>query len=270
MTVKSPRSRRFRYLGLAALVLLAVAAIAVAMIPRLTRPTAGTVTLRWDPADSGRSQDESLLQASELIARIPPVLQQRLQLPQNLTIAFVAGDASAAFDPGAATLRFPYGFVATIRGGLKVAHPESTATELDQRVQQAAGGVLLHEIGHVLVHDYQLPVLGGEEVVADTFAAASIRLVGDDLAGDLPAAVLSYADFLAGVGDQQGTRVDLFDDHLPASVRADRLRCLVYGNNPGDVAASTVPPYVDQPYCAADFAEAHESWVSVLSRYQAG
>ncbi|GAA2003525.1 hypothetical protein JL107_02680 [Nakamurella flavida] len=231
-------------------------------------PPAGEVVLAFDePTDPAEQGPADLVRRAEVFPALTTEMTEQLSLPHDVRVRFSAGGGGAAYDAARHELVVPYAFVAQVRAALSSQRPTATVAELDIATVQATSGVMLHEIGHVLVEAYRLPVLGGEEVVADTFAAAAVRLVGDRVQG-LDQDVLAYADFLQGYGDRT-TTVDLFDDHLPAQLRAARLRCLVYGNDPGghaDLAADL--PAADRPFCVADFTEAHDSWVAVLQQYR--
>ena len=263
--------RRWWSLGLVAAALALAVVLVVGAGPFLSsgrHPAPGIVTLTFDqPADAAEQAAAELVRPAAVFPALAQQLAQQVWLPHDVEIRFATGNGGAAYDATQHVLAMPYGFVAQVRAALATQRPQQTAADLDTATVQATAGVVLHEIGHVLVEAYRLPVLGGEEVVADTFAATAVRLVGDRVDG-LDADLLTYADFLQGYGDET-TSVDLFDDHLPAQLRAARLRCLVYGSDPAahaDLAGSI--PAADQPYCAADFTEAHDSWVSVLQQYR--
>jgi hypothetical protein len=70
--------------------------------------------------------------------------------------------------------------------------------------------VLLHEMGHVLIADMKLPVLGREEDAADTFAALAMLKIGTSFSQRVLAADVTVGQKAHGVGREEarGPRTD--------------------------------------------------------------
>ena len=103
------------------------------------------------------------------------------------------------------------------------------------RVEFIAGNtlfILLHEMGHMLISEMQLPVLGREEDAADTFAALSLIKAGSHFSQRL---LIQSAKgwFFSDRRDQQ-TRAPLlyYDEHGLNRQRAYQIVCLMVGSDP--------------------------------------
>ena len=136
--------------------------------------------------------------------------------------------------------------------------------ELDQdRVEFVIGNayfVLLHEVAHMVINEFKLPVLGNEEEAADTLAATTlIRLDQENQASDF-----RYTRMLVMAGDanrifwQRGLEMQAasrayWANHPLSVQRATRIACLVYGSDPE--ALSGLPSLVDMPFFRAAWCE---------------
>jgi hypothetical protein len=74
--------------------------------------------------------------------------------------------------------------------------------------------VLLHEMGHVLIAEMKLPVLGREEDAGDTFAALAMLKIGTSFSQRVLAAA-AKGWFLSDRRDQQtGAKALFYDEHV--------------------------------------------------------
>jgi Putative metallopeptidase len=128
--------------------------------------------------------------------------------------------------------------------------------------------LLLHEIGHVLVSEFQLPVLGREEDAADTYAALSMLRIGTSFS------VQSLADaakgwFFDARRDQEiGDSPLYYDEHNVSAQRAYQIVCLMVGSDPEkfrSLADQAKMPEERQKTCKRDYRKASEAWDAVLA-----
>lgn len=133
----------------------------------------------------------------------------------------------------------------------------------DERKEFVIGNayfVLLHEVAHMVVQKFDIPVLGSEEAAADTLAATTlIRL--DALAKDkqyrytrmlIMAADANRILWARGL-EMQDPRRSYWANHPLSIQRAARIACLVYGS---DIDAFYgLPQLVDMPYSRAGWCE---------------
>jgi hypothetical protein len=110
-----------------------------------------------------------------------------------------------------------------------IAGPSSTAAQeeitLSERTMDALVHVVAHEIGHALLREFDLPILGPEEAIADDFATVYVHMTFPDRAG---AIVSARADQNLADGEETGP----FGEHADDDRRAGRMICVLYGLDP--------------------------------------
>lgn len=96
---------------------------------------------------------------------------------------------------------------------------------------------LLHEFGHAIINDFDVPLLGLEENSADTIAAVTLVLLdrehpdaGLSMALGVTALVQAYT-WDSGV-EHDNSEVVLWAQHGLSAQRYARLVCLLYGSDP--------------------------------------
>lgn len=129
--------------------------------------------------------------------------------------------------------------------------------------------VLLHELGHALIREFRLPVLGNEETMADAFATVAItQLMREDapqIIGDRARSWL-YEARETPLADQ-----DLKGEHEPDARRAYRALCLLYGADPAEW--SYVARWINlgekrADDCSDTAPDIIESWSRILAPHQ--
>lgn len=104
----------------------------------------------------------------------------------------------------------------------------AAADGLPPHALDVARHVLLHELGHALIREFDVPLTGNEEVAADAFATLALPRIHDEAAARI---VTAYAAQQArdhvdrGIGDP-------WSEHPPDLRRAYRAVCLLYGADP--------------------------------------
>jgi hypothetical protein len=92
--------------------------------------------------------------------------------------------------------------------------------------------VLLHELGHALIREFDLPVLGNEEDMADTFATVYVtQAMRDGAVAILKDRARSWLYEGAQVRPED---YDLEGEHELDTRRAFRTICLLYGADPAE------------------------------------
>lgn len=130
-----------------------------------------------------------------------------------------------------------------------------------------------HEIGHMLVGELGLPVLGKEEDAAD--ALATILLLTDEEDDDAYDALIDSADgWYFNAVNSTGSGVDDFsyyDEHSLDIQRAYAMVCMMVGKDP-EAFAETADEYglenEQQENCAFTFDQAITSWATVLEPHE--
>jgi DNA-binding Xre family transcriptional regulator len=109
----------------------------------------------------------------------------------------------------------------------------SQAQQMDM-IEFVVGNMLFvgfHELGHAVIHELGLPVLGREEDAADSFATIAMINIGTDFS----TRVLVQAArgwFLMGNRDRaDGDKPEFYDEHGLDQQRAYEIVCLMVGSN---------------------------------------
>jgi DNA-binding XRE family transcriptional regulator len=149
----------------------------------------------------------------------------------------------------------------------------SQAQQMDM-VEFVVGNMLFvgfHELGHAVIHELGLPVLGREEDAADSFATIAMINIGTDFS----TRVLVQAArgwFLMDRRDRkEGDKLEFYDEHGLDQQRAYEIVCLMVGWNEDkfkELADWVHVPPERQDSCAGDYSNAEYSWNTVLKPHR--
>jgi DNA-binding Xre family transcriptional regulator len=149
----------------------------------------------------------------------------------------------------------------------------SQAQQMDM-IEFVVGNMLFvgfHELGHALIHELGLPVLGREEDAADSFATIAMINIGTDFS----TRVLVQAArgwFLTDRRDRKdGEKLEFYDEHGLDQQRAYQIVCLMVGWNEDkfkELADWVHMPPERQDSCAGDYSNAEYSWNTVLKPHR--
>lgn len=125
---------------------------------------------------------------------------------------------------------------------------------------------VLHELGHMLISEFDLPVLGKEEDAADMLSTL-ILLEAEDETFDK---VLE--DSVAGwkLSADLGEEPELWATHSLDRQRAYNMLCMMVGKNPerfASVADELDMPAERREECQPEYAKSYNSWFGVLGDY---
>jgi hypothetical protein len=145
-----------------------------------------------------------------------------------------------------------------------------TEPQRRDRVEFVAGNVLfalVHEVGHMLIAEMGLPVLGREEDAADAFATLTGLKMGDDFS-DRVLMASARGWFLSDRRNKkENIKTVFYDEHGLDKQRAYNIVCLMVGSNPEkfeSLATMTELPESRQGTCQGDFSNASWSWNKAL------
>jgi hypothetical protein len=127
--------------------------------------------------------------------------------------------------------------------------------------------VLVHELGHAVISEMRLPVLGREEDAADAFGA----VVALEMKTHFSERVLIEAAkgwFLSDRRNKkEGNAMEFYDAHGLDLQRAYNIVCLIVGSDPKRfkvLADETKLPEDRQETCQGDYSNASWSWDTIL------
>lgn len=134
---------------------------------------------------------------------------------------------------------------------------------------------LYHELGHALISEFELPVLGREEDAVDHLAV--LLMTPDTDAPDDEAVEMLLAAADGWVASWEASRrgdeeIDFWDEHSLDIQRGLRVLCLLYGSDPDGLAELKRDLELDENragLCASEFDQVAESWFSLLEEHLA-
>ena len=165
------------------------------------------------------------------------------------------------------------GVVAGLCPALAAQDELSVLTDAMDFAMRDAKFTMYHEIGHMLVSELDLPVLGREEDAVD--ALATIWLITDDNDDDSWNALIDAADgWYFNAVESTGSGVDDFSyysDHSLDIQRAYAMVCLMVGAEPEvfrDAADAYELDRDQQDACAYTYEQARRSWEKLLEPHR--
>ena len=154
-------------------------------------------------------------------------INELFQLERSIRVVVGAADGPL-YDPGISEIHIPYEFYSEIIE--RFGQIEKDKAEQAVFASDAMLHTLFHEVGHALVDQLDLPVVGKEEDAVD--ALASVLLLehytdGAEMAGNA-------AELFALEGEDRGdlTEEDFWDEHSLDEQRYFSTLCHVYGSDP--------------------------------------
>jgi hypothetical protein len=146
-----------------------------------------------------------------------------------------------------------------------------TEQQRRERIEFVAGNVLFamaHEVGHMLISELGLLVLGREEDAADTFAVMNLLNMNYAFSNR----VLTQSARGWFLSDRRNAKENIpiafYDEHPLDKQRAYNIVCLMVGSSPEsfrELATSTRMPEERQRSCRADYNNAAWSWKQALA-----
>ena len=130
--------------------------------------------------------------------------------------------------------------------------------------------VMAHEMGHGLINEMNMPVLGREEDAADSFAVVTALKMSSGLSERvLMEATMGWV--LASKRDKkQGKALAFYDEHGLDLQRAYNVVCFMFGADPEKyktLAAETKLPEERQQSCVFDYKNTAWSWDEMLKQH---
>jgi Putative metallopeptidase len=131
--------------------------------------------------------------------------------------------------------------------------------------------VLLHELGHAVITQMGLPVLGRMEDAADTFAVFMLLRMGSDFSHRVLVDAAEGWFFAARRDEKIGVRTAYYSEHALNEQRAFQIVCLMVGSDAEkfrDLADETNLPEDRRHTCLGDYSNAMFSWNLLLESHR--
>lgn len=138
-----------------------------------------------------------------------------------------------------------------------------------KKMSDAITWVFLHEVGHALIANYELPTAGGEEDIADRLSTyVNLRELGEDGVRSVIAGAEAFL-FLSKEGRR--SERELADEHLLGEQRFYNSMCLLFGSDPdsyADVVRRGLLPKARAVRCPSEFQKNEEAWNKLLAEWR--
>jgi Putative metallopeptidase len=131
--------------------------------------------------------------------------------------------------------------------------------------------VTIHELGHALVSELDLMVLGREEDVADAYATVGVIKCGSDFSRRVLVEAAKGWFMTAQRGRKAGEVPQYYERHGLDEQRAYQIVCLMVGSDPvrfKDLADEAGLPEERRRSCSWDYDTASRSWERALAPHQ--
>jgi hypothetical protein len=127
--------------------------------------------------------------------------------------------------------------------------------------------VLAHEMGHGVINEMNLPVLGREEDAADSFAITTAIKINTKFTERVLEEQVKGLLFSTKQAKKEGDAPAFYDEHGLDPQRAYNIVCYMYGSNPEkykQLAKDTKLPEERQESCVYDYKNVAWSWDEML------
>lgn len=181
----------------------------------------GVKDMKYQELDASIKQQKILENAAKQ-------LNAALSLPRDITLSSLdCGTPNAFYQPTKHTIYICYELMELF---YKVFENKGVApAEANQRMFNAIQFVFLHELGHSLIHNYELGVTGKEEDASDQLATyVSIEEVENGEENALNGALT----FILLSENQDTKNLPYYDEHSLGPQRYYNILCWLYGHNP--------------------------------------
>jgi hypothetical protein len=233
-------------------------------------PDTGDFILQYIPPEDPELEGAfTFLQESAVLDEIVQGVNDTIALREDVLVSVeeFPDNPGPAYYPEALAIVIPPEFLNLIADILTQAELVETQEELEAEASAIVAFVFLHEVGHALIDQLELPITGREEDAVDQLATV---VVTDAEEGAGTIAVSAAALFGAFAANRESFEVaDFWDEHSLDEQRFFNLLCWVYGADPsvyGEIADYGVGE--DRlARCEEEFAQVRNSWETLLAPF---
>lgn len=209
-----------------------------------------------------------LLEGDGALEDMADDINQTLILPYDIPlIGAQCGQPNAFWSPSDKTITICYEDTSNSeRIFTELQEPDPAASAIN-----AEWATFYHEVGHMAITIYDLPITGREEDVADQLAAYVLLQPDESGAPDADSvqAVKDFAKVFEVSGDEDGPlgEGDFADEHTLNEARNYNLLCWIYGSNPdanADLVSAGELPDSRASGCQAEWQQLDNAWATLL------
>jgi|GEM_PF-1600056 len=207
------------------------------------------------------------IRSNGILEQIVASANELFRLPYDIPVAFrKIGAKNAFYSPSQKRIDFGLELVEDLYTTLS---QDYTGQELIDATTDAVVFILFHEMGHALIHTFDIPLSGDGEEAADNFA---IYLFTNSNNHRLDLIALEGAQVFLRFSEKEKvvSATALADEHLLSKQRAFRILCKVYGKDPqryGYLVTKNILPIDErrQAGCINEYNTMVRSWTRLLS-----
>lgn len=207
-------------------------AFCLALISTLTKAEGQSFIAQYSPAKTYVFDNfNRQLSQNHTLEDLAEKLSSQISLPEPVILTIAeCGQANAFYSSQYRVIVICYELVGQMASGIQrsfkgIASPQ----EINDSISGGISFILLHELGHALIHILDLPVLGREEDAADQIAAYLILQSPGNSASSALAGALW---FFRSESSLFYTSRHFSDTHSLGPQRQSNLACWAYGKDP--------------------------------------
>lgn len=221
---------------------------------------------QFEPAETDHEQLRSMLVDSDLSSLVQRV-SESFKLKETVFVCFREDPNGPRYEDN--QIIMPYEFLAQTRAELKDEDYKLSTSQLDRIVLSQAKFVLLHEIGHALIDQLALPVVGKEEDAVD--GLATLLAVG---VLESPEIALCAAVALDVSEDPERDYMqqDFWNEHSLNAQRYYNILCWTHGGAPDwstEIERLAPEGWLEAKGddCSAEYEKLARNWKKLLKRH---
>jgi hypothetical protein len=211
------------------------------------------------------SEARAMVRASGVFEKMLPQLDQSLRLPHGIKVVFDGCDeVNAFYDPEQASITMCNEYV-DYYGELFSEYP---ADEAKDAIIGSVVSTFLHEAGHALIDQLELPMVGREEDAADQLSTVILVASGEE--GNAMAIEGAYSFIAESEAGDDEEETPFWDEHSLDEQRFYNSICLIYGSDPDgwdDLVGEDDLPEERAERCPDEYALISSSWNRLLEPY---
>lgn len=208
------------------------------------------------------------MQQGRALEQVVDGLNAQFPMPRNVAVRMdQCGMINAFYSPRDGAITFCYEMVEHLANIFANGSPNWTQ-EQREAVEGAYTFIMMHEVGHALIHLLDLPITGREEDAVDQLAAVTLIAGGDKGAQAALAGALSLQP-------GPGARFDDSDyagEHSLGPQRLYNVMCWIYGSDPRKYAGIVTNgglPRDRAVRCPGEYDRMSKAWQRILQPHRA-
>jgi len=215
------------------------------------------------PEDENLVEIYDILQKTAFFEDLLADLNDTYIFPRDIGVVFSeCGEDNAFYDPEAVEISMCYDLIERYAD----IFIEEYQSDYSDEVILAGYFTFLHELGHALVDQYDLPIIVQEEDVVDSFATILLLDTGEE-----EAVIAGIEQFDVDAEEEEAfDELPFWGEHSLSIQRVYNITCLVYGSDPDEYADFVGDDFLPEERaqgCPEEYEQAIEGWQTLLASF---